>query len=173
MKYIICDLDNTLIQGDSTKKAFKKLLKEPSKAIKSIFILMLFGKAKFKEYVFKIIDIDYEINKDVLNYLKKQKEIGKIIVLATGTHFKFAQKFAYDVCIFDYVIATTDVNCVGYEKLKKIKQLTKDDKFIYIGDSWQDLPIWKVADEIGAMNLTFKLKTAVEKLKKPLIYFYV
>jgi hypothetical protein len=90
--------------------------------------------------------IDFAINQQVMNFLLKNRD--KKIILATGAVDKIAKQFAQQYDIFDFVISSSeDCNCVGITKANEISKHINilETKFLYIGDSKQDVAIWQFA----------------------------
>jgi hypothetical protein len=71
--------------------------------------------------------------------------MGRKIILATAAYKEIAYKVADFLQCFDEVIATdAQNNLKGVNKFKAIEQKIGRE-FIYIGDDYADLPIWKEA----------------------------
>lgn len=48
--------------------------------------------------------------------------------------------------VFDHVIASSNSgNLKGRAKLEAIRSLLGDERFVYVGDSWADMPVWEMA----------------------------
>lgn len=150
---IVVDLDGTLIQFDSSFEIAKKLAKRNLfLGLKFVWIYLTEGEAKIKHFVADLFDdFEYESNKTLIKFLQKAKAQGRKLVIATGANIKVANKINKDLGnLFEQVVASDEnVNCIGVNKLNAIKKIIKDDKFLYIGDYWHDLPIWNEASEIG------------------------
>jgi 4-hydroxybenzoate polyprenyltransferase len=84
-------------------------------------------------------------NTDVLEYVHREKRLGRRIVLATAAPAKVAQAVATHLGLFDDVIASDGTrNVKGSEKLKVIRERV-GKPFVYVGDSTADLAVWNEA----------------------------
>ena len=148
-KYFFSDLDGTLIKEDMLFLNIKAILKK--NPLKFLFILLYSwrGLPWFKDKIASNIEakkLDYSINKEVLSLIKQKKEEGYICCLISGSNHNLVKEVFYKSILFDdYFGSDAKVNLVGKNKLMKIKELTSN--FEYIGNSEQDIPIWKYADK--------------------------
>jgi len=145
-KYLVVDLDNSLLKIDLFKDALgKSLLQQPWVFCKTVF-LAITSRAKAKIYISKKYNIELHTlpyNKNVIDIINNYREIGYEIVLATGASYHYAGPISNYLELFDKVIATNESrNMIGINKLNAIKKEINDD-YIYIGDSLKDIPIWK------------------------------
>ncbi len=103
------------------------------------------GRAAFKAEVAEHADFRAETipyRKSLIDYLTRERESGRKIVLATAAHCSIAERVSTHLGLFDRVIATSgDTNLEGEAKLACIREQIGDD-FVYAGDSKVDLPIW-------------------------------
>lgn len=148
-KYFFCDLDGTFIKEDMLLLSTMMLVKEnPWK-----FMLILFtfwrGLPWAKDSIASSINIkklDFSISKNVLKLIKLKKAEGYICCLISGSNHNLVKEVFQKHKLFDdYYGSNAKVNLVGKHKLKKIKELTSD--FEYIGNSRQDIPIWRHANK--------------------------
>lgn len=161
---IIIDLDGTFIKKDSSFAIWKRLIKhDPGAFFQAIFIYFAHGEARVKEYVqlHGRFGSSHCVNEKLLRYLIEQKGKKKL-VLATGANIAVAQEINHEYQLFDDVIASdADNNCIGVNKLKKIRE--SYSKFMYIGDHWYDCPIWFEADAIGVVSPSPALLDLLQK----------
>ena len=158
-KYLVVDLDKSLLKIDLFKEALgKSLLKQPLVFCKTVF-MALTSRAKAKIYISKKYNIELKTlpyNQNVIDLIINYKEIGYKIVLATGASSHFAGSISNHLELFDKVIATNEsINMTGINKLNVIKKEINDN-YIYIGDSKKDIPIWlhcKKAILVGGKNI--------------------
>ena len=148
-KYFFCDLDGTFIKEDMLILSTMMLVKEnPWK-----FLLILFsfwrGLPWAKDSIASSINIkklDFSVSKNVLKLIRLKKAEGYTCCLISGSNHNLVKEVFQQSKIFDdYFGSDTKINLVGKHKLKKIKKLTLD--FEYIGNSKQDIPIWRHADK--------------------------
>lgn len=161
ISYIFVDLDGTLIKTDLFVESIIKLIKNNPFNLIRILLWVLQGRSIAKDKVASIVEIDVELlpyETELLDYLKKENATGKRLVLATASHYKYAQQVAEYLGIFDQVIASCkEVNLKGVNKLKEIKKIVGDEEFIYAGDSYADQHIWKEAAGNIFVNAPHKL----------------
>lgn len=143
---LIVDLDDTLVLTDTLHESIISLAKiAPTKFLQLPFYLSN-GKAEFKSYVAKNAVIDVSIlpyRTELLEYIKKEKALGRKIVLATAANETIANSVAEYLGCFDEVISTTsNINLKGENKLIEIKKRYNKD-FIYAGDHYVDIVIWE------------------------------
>ena len=117
---IIVDLDGTLIYSDVLLESSISCFKSNTiKFLKSIFILLIHGKAAFKRIISENSDININnlpYNTELIKWLMDQRENGRYIVLCTGSDYIYA-KIADHLEVFDEVHASDGVrNLVGFSK---------------------------------------------------------
>ncbi|MZR31704.1 UbiA family prenyltransferase [Sneathiella litorea] len=149
IKYVVVDLDGTLVRTDLFVESLLRYLKSNPFKIFQLILWLLQGRAYAKEKIAQVVDVEAEFlpyEDDLLDYLKQQKSQGKELILATATHQRYANQVAEHLGIFDRVMATEDnFNLKGKNKLTAIKEMLGDEDFIYAGDSAVDAPIWRAA----------------------------
>ncbi|WP_288903825.1 UbiA family prenyltransferase [uncultured Sneathiella sp.] len=149
MKYIVVDLDGTLVRTDLFVESLLRYLKGNPFKIFRLILWLLKGRAYAKEKIAHLIKIDAEYlpyEEALIAYLKQLKTQGKEIILATASHQNYANQVAEHLGIFDKVMATEGSNNLkGTNKLAAIKELIGDEEFAYAGDSAVDAPIWRAA----------------------------
>jgi 4-hydroxybenzoate polyprenyltransferase len=102
------------------------------------------------------------INKDVLEYLRKEHRGGRQLILATASPERVARSIADQLGIFSVVLASSEtVNLKGSRKAAAI--LSMAEKFQYAGNSSSDFAIWR--QSAGAV-LAGAPRYFAERLKK-------
>ena len=148
-KYFFCDLDGTFIKEDMLFLSTQILLKENPLKLISILLGCWRGLPWVKDSIASSINtkkLDFSINKNVFKLIKHKKAEGYTCCLISGSNYSLVKEVFQQYKIFDnYFGSDTKINLVGKHKLKKIKKLTSD--FEYIGNSRQDIPIWRHADK--------------------------
>ena len=150
-KCLFVDLDGTLIKSDLLFECLVPIIKNYFYAIFLAPFWLLKGKAYLKDKFSDLVSINPEIlpyNNNVLEFIKKEKENGKKIILATASNHKLAKTISDYLGIFDDVIASSkEENLKGKNKLNKIKSYIENNdvnkEFSYIGDSEADVKIFK------------------------------
>jgi 4-hydroxybenzoate polyprenyltransferase len=147
---VLCtDLDGTLLKVDSLWESVLTLIKSRPGTLLLIPIWLLRGKAAFKAEVARRTSLNpatLPYREDVLEFLRKQKESGAEIVLATGSPRKLAESISNHLGFFDVVLASDEsLNCVGESKLSALREILGDREFDYVGNGTADLALWRAA----------------------------
>jgi 4-hydroxybenzoate polyprenyltransferase len=141
------DLDGSLLHSDMLFESATKLILNQPWLIFSLFIWLLKGKAWLKYKIAQRVDIDIAslpYNKEVLAFLREEHRQGRELVLATASNEKYAHQIANYLDIFSQTIASTStVNLSGGQKLEALTLLSGAKKFDYIGNSSDDIEVWK------------------------------
>lgn len=96
-EFLCADLDGTILVGDSLWESFLVLI---GKHLWYLFLIpfwLLRGKAALKHEIASRVKLDVATlpaRKDVVDYLRTQKNLGQRIVLATGANKKIADAVA-------------------------------------------------------------------------------
>ena len=167
VKYVVVDLDGTLVRTDLFVESLLRYLKGNPFKIFQLLFWLLKGRAFAKEKIAQHVDIDAEYlpyEEGLIAYLKQLKSQGKELILATATHRNYANQVAEHLGIFDKVMATEgDYNLKGKNKLAAIKDLIGDEDFAYAGDSSADAPIWRAAAANIMVNAPAQYVAEAEK----------
>lgn len=145
---IVVDLDGTLTPTDTLAESVIELAKVSPLSLLRLPLWLLRGRAAFKHAVAahgKIAVERLPYNSGLLDYLRKEKERGRRIILATAAEKSIAEAVARHLGLFDEVIATErGRNLKGEIKLEAIRKQV-DGAFVYAGNSRSDIPIWTAA----------------------------
>lgn len=158
---VICvDLDGTMIFDDCFAYSITKFRKKHfSNYIKIVFWL-LFGIAFCKKQIANRINIDPKIfryNDKLIDFLKKEKQKGLKLYLATGSDIKYANIIAQHIGIFSGVFASDGkTNLVSHKKAAKLVQTFGEKNFAYAGNSMSDIAVWKKSKIAIAVNTNNK-----------------
>jgi 4-hydroxybenzoate polyprenyltransferase/phosphoserine phosphatase len=163
---LVVDLDGTLTPIDTlVESCYLLLIRSPLTFFRSIFSLR-FGKAIFKQTIADQVQLKYDLlpfNPDVIDYIKREKQNGRRIILATAAHHRIAEGVSATLGLFDQVIATKNGNNLRSEaKLIAIRECVGAD-FEYIGDSRADLPVWRCSKGALLVSPSRSLRLAAEK----------
>jgi 4-hydroxybenzoate polyprenyltransferase len=139
------DLDGSLIHSDSLVEGLLRAFqKHPLACLKACFSLFR-GRARFKRRIAELAPIDVGLlpyRSDLLALLSAETLAGRRLILATAADELVARPIAEFLGIFDRVICSDGAtNCKGKEKLRAIERVT--NQFLYVGDSAEDLCIWR------------------------------
>jgi len=164
------DLDGTLIHTDLLVESVFALLK---RNIFFVFVLPLWllkGKAHLKHQIADRIDIDPGLlpyHGEFLDYLKKEYDDGRKLILTTASNEKFAKVIALYLNIFHDVLASNaTINLSGRRKLERLLDLFGEGGFNYAGNAMVDLALWGKADQALLVNPERGVKEAAERQSK-------
>jgi 4-hydroxybenzoate polyprenyltransferase len=146
---LVVDLDGTLIESDLLEEScFAFLIKNPLRIFK-LLKWLIHGKANLKQNIAKHIDINASTlpyNQQVVSLIKVEREKGRKIILATASHMRYAKKIGAHLKCFDQIFATEgNINLSAHNKSTKLVEKLGEKKFDYVGNSNDDLEIWKKA----------------------------
>jgi len=150
------DLDGTLLRSDllmETAMAF--LRSQPLKVFKLLGWLFQ-GKAALKEGLALETWIDVSVlpyDAQVIEMIKTEQANGRTIVLATASHVSLAERIAEHLQLFDLILASNaNRNLSSTNKRDLLVAHFGEGGFDYVGNSKDDLPIWKVSRNAHVVN---------------------
>lgn len=153
---ICVDLDGTLINTDTIIESTIHLIKTKPSNIFLLAVWLLKGKANLKHQIARRASLDVTLlpyNKPLLDWLKKQKQNGRPLILATASDFSLAQKIASHIGIFSRVVASDGhINLSSHKKAQALTTLHGAKQFCYAGNSRADLAVWRVAGSAIVVN---------------------
>jgi 4-hydroxybenzoate polyprenyltransferase len=162
------DLDGTLIKTDLLWEALLLLLKRQPLLVFRIPLWLLKGRAYFKREIECRVTLDVTAlpyNEEVVNFLQKEWQSGRELVLATASHVRFAQQVAAHLGFFNGgVLGTDQSNLKGVVKLKALEERFGTKGFDYVGNSTADLPVWRHANQALAVTNSSSLLRKVQQV---------
>jgi len=168
-KNIVVDLDGTLIYTDMlVENIFLFLRLYPLRIFQLLFWLFK-GKAYFKRSIADAIVPDVELlpyNKELLSWLKHQRETGACLILATASDFRIAKKISEYLGIFDEVLGTESINLSSCNKRDSLLRRYGENGYEYVGNSSADLAVWRSASAIHVVNPQRGVLKAAQKIRK-------
>ena len=153
---LVVDLDGTLIHTDMLHESAMNVFREKPWAALRIPVWLAKGKAVVKEQLahrsqFNPVTLPY--NKELLAWLREQKQAGRRLILCTASDQRFAVAIARHLDIFDEVLASDgQTNLSGAEKADALTRRFGDQGFDYAGNSVKDLPVWAQARRAVVVN---------------------
>lgn len=146
---LVVDLDGTLVRGDLLHEALAHLgLRRPG-ALAGALLRSGGSLPKFKAEVAGRVAISaahLPYHPVLLDWLRREKALGRRIVLATASPHAWAAAVAAHLGLFDDVIASDALrNTKGATKLAALRALLGESPFVYVGDSEADLPLFHAA----------------------------
>ena len=147
-KILFVDLDGTLIREDLSNLALSYSLKNfPFKTLFYLLVFLFKGKPYLKYKISKNFTINFEnltYNKAAIDFIREVKNMHRTVYLISGSHQLLVDQIAKYLNIFFESFGTRDnLNMVGSNKVKFIKENLKIHDFDYLGNSHKDLPIWR------------------------------
>ena len=148
---LVVDLDGTLIDGDLLHLSLYRLALRHPLQLCLLPLWLWRGKAAFKHYVGEAIGWSLDVSQ--LNYrpalvtwLRSQRASGRHIVLATASPDIYAQRIVEHLGLFDeYFASNGSLNLSGQKKADVLVARFGQGNFVYAGDSFKDIPVWRVA----------------------------
>ena len=163
------DLDGTLFETDTLLEAILALIKQRPWMIFIVPVWALSGKSLLKKKVAEESPLDVTllpVKRDFFHFLEKEHESGRLLVLATATHMRFAQPIAQHLKIFSEVLATDDHrNLRGREKSRMLCERFGRGGFDYAANDYADIPIWEDASGAILVNSAPLLESALGRRK--------
>jgi 4-hydroxybenzoate polyprenyltransferase/phosphoserine phosphatase len=164
---LVVDLDGTLIKTDLLVESFFALLStEPLRALRTLLSLR-HGRAAFKARLAEETAIDFDklpLNEAVHARLRDEKSKGRRIYFASASDRRYVEQMSARVGLVDGIFASDrNGNLKGQAKAAALCAAFGEGKFDYIGDSYADLPVWKVARKRTVVNPTRSLLRAVHQ----------
>lgn len=149
------DLDGTLIRGDLFIEAILRFVASNPFNLFALIGWLLKGRAYAKAKLAEASPTDaatLPYDERVLEYLKAERESGRIIVLATASDKKAAQAVADHLGLFDAVFASDgEVNLKSARKAERLQEAFPDG-FVYAGNDTPDLKVWAAAKQAVVVN---------------------
>ncbi len=162
-RVLVVDLDGTLIHTDLLVESISQfLIQYPLKFFK-LLLWLWHGKAVLKAELTKFVQLDIPTlpyNRELLNWLRDEKQKGRRLVLATATHRVLADQVAHHLQIFDEVLATEGTtNLKSTAKTNILVALYGQYGYDYVGNDWPDLEVWAKASKAHVVGATSTLLT--------------
>lgn len=151
IRTIYVDLDHTLVRIDLLREQLLlAILRNPLIFFKALFWLLQGGRVRLKMEMARRCPLDVAnlpFNEELLSFLKKKRESGLELVLATAAPSAWAQSVSEYLAIFERVLATdeTNGNLKGKRKLAMILKDAGGKPFAYAGDASADRPIFEAS----------------------------
>jgi len=151
VRIIYVDLDHTLVRIDLLReRLLLAILRNPLIFFKALVWLLQGGRPRLKVEIASRCPLDVAnlpYNDELLSFLKKERESGLKLVLATSAPHAWAQSISNYLAIFDRVLATDEAigNLKGKQKLALILKDADGRPFGYAGDAFVDRPIFEAS----------------------------
>ena len=143
------DLDGTLVATDLLWEGLLALVRERPLMLRRVPFWLLAGKAHFKQQVANSADIDVATlpyRKDLIDFLLRERDRGRDLVLATAADAKHADAVARHLGLFSAVLSSDGTtNLSGQLKCDALRRRFGATGFDYAGNDFVDLPMWTAA----------------------------
>ena len=161
------DLDGTLIRTDMMFESLARLLRRNPLALFQVLWWWRRGRAWLKQQLAARVAIppaELSYNEEFLAWLRREKQAGRTLVLATASDIQMARPIAAHVGIFDQVLASDgQINLRSENKCRLLTELFGDHGFDYAGNSSADYAVWRGAREAVVVNASRSVRRAAEK----------
>ncbi|PPC88449.1 MAG: hypothetical protein CTY31_02195 [Hyphomicrobium sp.] len=163
LKPLCVDLDGTLLKTDALVEGILAIISSPGALVK-IPQLLVTTRASLKQRVAELSNLDPALlpyNRDVLDYVDREKRRGRPIVLVTAADQRIAHAISDHLGIFDEVIASDgNRNLKGEEKASELVRRYGRQGYDYVGNDRTDLPAWREADSIIMVDTSTSVASA-------------
>jgi 4-hydroxybenzoate polyprenyltransferase/phosphoserine phosphatase len=165
---LVVDLDGTLVRSDLLYESFFATLPNGFKHNCSVIAALFRGKANLKAYLAGVADLDYALlpyNAAVVELIRKAKDDGRRVYLATASDRHHAERIAEHLGQFDGIFASDgETNLSGEAKARKLIEKLGDGQFDYVGNEDRDVAIWAHARKAYVVTNSSALMRKVERL---------
>ena len=153
---LVVDLDGTLLRSDLLLETAMSAVRSQPSSIFSLFGWLFQGKAALKEGLALASDLDVSVlpyDPAVIEMIEAERRTGRMIILATASHHSLAERIAEHLGLFDEVYAThARHNLSAHNKRDLLVKTFGEGGFDYMGNSLDDIPVWKAAREAIVVN---------------------
>jgi 4-hydroxybenzoate polyprenyltransferase len=140
------DLDGTLVNTDTLVESAILLVKANPLYILAMCFWLFRGKANLKEKIAARTTLDVTTlpyNQVLLDWLVKQRESGRSLVLVTAANQRIADAVGDYLRLFSRVIGSSSThNVSAHIKRVELEQLFGKGGYDYAGNSRDDLKVW-------------------------------
>ena len=148
LKPLCIDLDKTLVNQDVFRRTMAVWI---SRRCKPWIGWPSLNRNDFKEWLYRNVNlgsIEWTLNSEVVSLMNKSRQEGRNVVLITGNSKAAAEFFASQLAAVTLILPSSkEVAFKGIRKLRKLEELFGIYNFDYIGDSINDLPIWRASNQ--------------------------
>ncbi len=150
---LVFDLDGTFVKEESAEFFFHKTLTEAPWKLFPILINALFANGNLRVRVKRELIRQFPNGTSLLTAREPLIRLAKVwsstkhldVCLATGAPAELAKKILEIYPLFDRAMGSQKTNLIREAKARALCNLYGPKKFIYIGNSAQDIPVWEKA----------------------------
>ena len=168
---LVVDLDGTLIPVDLLVEQFAAVAGRDWRSALAALGQLHRGKSALKAAIAECNEprpalLPYD--PAVIALVRKAREAGRPVYLATASHQLQAQAIADHLALFDGVFATTaEVNLAGQAKAKLLVDRFGEGGFDYVGNHSHDLSVWEHANAGYAVRPPARVRRGLQRLGVP------
>ena len=166
------DLDGTLVRSDMLMESLASALRRAPWLVLALPFWLMGGRARLKSEAARRADLDLTLlpyDENVLAQLRRARNAGRTLVLATAADESIARRIADHLGIFATVIASDGiVNLKRETKARALVERYGEAGFDYVGEDRHDLPVWKHAREAYVVGSSAVITTGLANLGKPI-----
>lgn len=168
---IVVDLDGSLLKSDLLFEGASRLVSRRPWLVFKLGWWAAQGAATLKARLALQVPLSVDVmpyNVELILWLRKRAAHGHQVVLATASSKDLARRVAEHLSIFSRIFASDDTdNLKGSRKRDVLCSAYGAYGFIYVGNSWADLPVWQRAAEAVVVNGSAPLMRAVRAFGRP------
>ena len=168
---LIVDLDGTLVPIDLLVEQFAAVASRDWRAALGALGKLRHGKSALKAAIAESSELQPAIlpyDPAVIALVRKARDEGRPVYLATASHQLQAQAIAAHLGMFDGIFATTaNVNLAGPAKAKLLVERFGEGGFDYVGNHSHDLSVWKRAHTAYVVRTSVSVRRQLQRLGVP------
>jgi len=149
---LVVDLDGTLLASDVLWESVLVLLKDRPWLAFALPFWLFRGKAFLKRQIADRVSLDVTrlpYREEVVQYLTREAQSGRHVVLATATDSVIAQQIASHLGLFSEVMASdARTNLSGARKADRLTARFGKGQFDYLGNDHVDIPAWSAGRQV-------------------------
>jgi 4-hydroxybenzoate polyprenyltransferase len=165
---LVVDLDGTLVPVDLLVEQFAAVASKDWREALGALGKLRHGKAALKAAIAEHSELKPNLlpyAPEVLALVRKARERGQPVYLATASHDRHAQAIATHLGLFDGAFATTpDVNLAGEAKAELLVDRFGEGGYDYAGNHAHDLSVWKHAHTAYAVRASASVRQKLRRL---------
>ena len=162
---LVVDLDGTLIRGDLLMESGFALLSEAPLRVPAVLAALARGRAALKARLASEVALDVAhlpFNETFLAWLRAERSRGRPLYLASAADRRYVAAVADRLGLFDGVFASDGAtNLKGEAKARVLCAAFGEGCFDYAGNATADLPVWRQAGAVVAVNVSPSLRRTV------------
>ena len=173
-RILFVDLDGILAGTDLLHEAALMLFRQSPWLLLRALLKLAHGRAAFKKAISEAVTPELRLlpfREEVLEFIVEQRSLGRKVILATAADSDWAQNVADQLGVFDGILASEGTHYLkGAAKLAAIRAYCRElgyADFDYLGDSRDDLPIWREARGACLVAPSRRLLRKIHEFSEP------